>query len=115
MPYRPAAQFEQVVAPAAAYLPAAQDVQLEEPAEEEKVTLEQSAHAEAAAEYLPAGQAVQSVLNLLPETEVVPAGQLAQTVASVKVADEAPARAYLPTGHVIVPVHAFVERPAVDP
>jgi hypothetical protein len=90
-------------------------VQLEEPAEEEKVPLEQSVHAEAAAEYLPAGQDVHSVLNLLPETEVVPAGQLAQTVASVKVADEAPARAYLPTGHVIVPVHAFVERPAVDP
>ncbi len=83
MPYRPAAQFEQVVAPAAAYLPD--------------------------------GQAAQSLLNLLPAGEVKPAGQLAQTVASVKVADEAPARAYLPDGHVIVPVHEAVVRPVVDP
>jgi hypothetical protein len=62
-------------------------VQLEEPAEEENVPLKQSVHAEAAAEYLPAGQAVHSVLNLLPETEVVPAGQLAQMVASAEESD----------------------------
>ncbi len=49
-------------------------------------------------EYEPIGQSVQSFTDVLPAKDVVPARQLAQTNASVKVADEAPARAYLPAG-----------------
>ena len=43
---------------------------------------------------------MQLVLEVLPADEDLPAGQFAQTFTSVKVADGAPGRAYLPTGHV---------------
>ena len=51
-------------------------------------------------EYLPSAHAVQALLTVLPEAELVPAVQEAQTLESVKVFDVAPARAYLPAGQV---------------
>jgi len=48
-----------------------------------------------------------AVIEKLPVLEViVPAGQLAQTFASVKIDDGAPARAYFPMGQVMVTEHA---------
>jgi len=51
-------------------------------------------------EYCPALHAVQEVLDVLPETDVVPAEQVPQTFALANVFEGAPARAYLPAGQV---------------
>ena len=45
----------------------------------------------------------------------VPAGQVVQVLALVVVATVAPARAYLPTAHVTVPLHNGVFNPVVAP
>ena len=66
-------------------------------------------------ENVPAAHSLQSELNLLEEDEDVPAGQFAQTVASVRVLDVAPGRAYLPTGHETVPLQVALTSPDVEP
>jgi len=60
----------------------------------------QSIQAAPPSEYLPAAQAVQAVLTVLPKGDEVPAAQDAHTLTSVRVFDVAPARAYFPIGHV---------------
>ena len=59
----------------------------------------QSIQAVPPVEYLPAGQIVQALLIILPEGDEKPGEQDAHTLASVRVLDVAPARAYFPTGH----------------
>ena len=80
-------------------MPAAQSVHLDEPA---------------VAENLPA---VQEVHEVLPLVEVVPAGHDAHVVDRVLSSATAPARAYLPAGHVLVsdPEHESLVSPIVVP
>ena len=59
--------------------------------------------------------ALQAVLDVLPETEVVSEGQLAHTFSSVRVFDVAAGSAYFPMGHSIVPVHVLMPSPVVAP
>jgi hypothetical protein len=124
----PAAQDAQTLAlarildgaPATAYFPAGQvnvpvHVALVKPAVDPYVPAGQSVHAAPASEYLPAAQSVHCAIAVLPAGDDLPAAQDAQTVESVRVFVLAPARAYLPTGQVNVPVQEAVCKPAVDP
>ena len=69
-----------------------------------------------ASEYVPALHVPEQVDTVRPVVEPkVPAAQFAQLVARAVEADVAPATAYFPTGHVIVPVHVGDFNPVVDP
>ena len=70
------------------------------PAEAPHVPAGQSIQGAPPSEYLPAAQSVHAAIAVLPEGDEVPAAQDAQTAGSVRVFDVAPARAYLPIGHV---------------
>ena len=73
----------------------------------------------AVAENSPAGQEVQSLIEVLPLLEVVPAGHDAHVVDRVLSSATAPARAYLPAGRcpalVSDPEHASLVSPIVEP
>ena len=69
----------------------------------------------AVAENVPTLQEVQSLLEVLPLSEVVPAGQDAHVVDRVLSSATAPARAYLPAGHVTTPVQESLVSPIVEP
>jgi hypothetical protein len=82
--YFPAGQgVLQKVAPAADTWPAGHAVQEAAPAVAEKVFAGQSVHAPPAIEVLPAGQFVQSALDLERLGELLPAGQLKQVTLRV--------------------------------
>ena len=66
-------------------------------------------------ENVPAAHSLQASLNLLSAAEDVPTGQFAQTVATVRVLDVAPGRAYLPAGQETVPLQVALESPDEEP
>ena len=69
-----------------------------------------------ASEYVPALHVPEQADTVRPVVEPkVPAGQVVQVLALVIVATVAPARAYLPTAHVTVPLHNGVFNPVVAP
>ena len=58
---------------------------------------------------------MQALEAVLPAGDIVPAEQEPQTLESVNVLDWAPARAYFPSGHVMVPVQDEDVSPVVEP
>ena len=69
----------------------------------------------AVAENVPTLQKKQSLIEVLPLVEVVPAGHNAHVVDRVLSSATAPARAYLPAGHVTTPVQESLVSPIVEP
>ena len=103
--------------PPVEYVPALQSIQsalVVLPAEDD-LPAAQLIHAVPPVEYVPAAHEVHAVFAVLPAGDEKPAAQEAQTLELVKVFDVAPARAYLPTGQVKVPVHEAVVKRVVDP
>ena len=129
-PYVPAGQSAQVevfvmdefVAPASAYRPIAHDTVPEQeavvkPVVTPNVPAGHEIHIdEPCTEYVPAGQMPVHVDDVIPDVAPYePAVQFIQTAVFVKSLDGAPARAYLPAGHVTEPEHDDEVNPTESP